>query len=540
MRLAILLMTLMLPGLASAEGPVIEWKENRYNPKPAGDDLILPMPCGGAMAFRRVVTPYAEGAMGDLGIEIGDEAGEYGYLRGRRRAYVAGPFPGDDGFTAFYMAKYEVAEAQYDVVMADECPEKKPRRKDFVARSGVTWFDAVRFTERYSVWLAQTAPDAAPRAGDTASYLRLPTEAEWEFAARGGAVVSPAEFREQIYPLDGDSLAEREAFGSTTSANGKVQPIGSLGANPLGLHDMLGNVAELTIDPFQLIRQGRQHGRAGGFVKRGGSANTDESRIASAARQEVRFFDPSTGQPVTDKYLGFRPVLTAIAIDSAASEAAYAEAARKAASPDLQTDIGEEEAKALAKLESAASLPNESERRNALLEIARTLDAARAERNLQRNRAIESLFLAAASSCATVIQQIRSLNVLHRREEDSRGVLEPVREMKKRGELGAEHLEELSRAEEAYATILARIEDIETRISGYLNTYSEFISGLQKDYGPDVTDPQADLLRRKMRQGAPRHFGGCVGLATSHLSSARESGRLDLAKWREDITSIDR
>lgn len=113
--------------------------------------------------------------------------------------------------------------------------------------------------------------------------------------------------------------------------------------------------------------------------------------------------------------------------------------------------------------------------------------------------------------------------MLHRREEDSRGVLEPVREMKKRGELGAEHLEELSRAEEAYATILARIEDIETRISGYLNTYSEFISGLQKDYGPDVTDPQADLLRRKMRQGAPRHFGGCVGLATSHLSSAREA-----------------
>lgn len=536
MRIAIPALLVLWPALLPASE--ITWKETRYNPRPAAGDLVLPMPCGGAMTFRKVVTPHAEGGLNDVRIEIGGEADEYNYLRGRRAAHIAGPFRDEDGFYGYYIAKYEVAQAQYDVVMVPECPDRAPRRKDFVAATRLSWFDATAFTEHYSVWLAKNAPEAAPRLEGAAAHLRLPTEAEWEFAARGGARVGAAEFREPVYPLNGATLPEHEAFGDTNSANGKVQPIGSLAPNPLGLHDMLGNVAELTFEPFYLIRHGRRHGRVGGFVKRGADANTEAARVSSSARQEVRFYDPASGAPILDKYLGFRPVISTIAIDSEAVADAYAAASAAAAAPDLQTEIGEQESRALADLEAAATIEDPTKRQSAMLEIARTLDAARAERNLQRDRAIESLFLAAASTCATAVQQFRALNVLNRRADSSRIAIESARDLKAQGLLGAETLAELGRAESAFASILARVADVEKRLNGYMRTYSEFIATLQGDYGPDVTNPQADLLRRKLDVAGPAALGRCLGLATVHLSDARESGRMETERWLEQIETI--
>ena len=42
------------PGLAWGQGPAITWPEALYNPKPLPKDILLPLPCGGAMAFRWV------------------------------------------------------------------------------------------------------------------------------------------------------------------------------------------------------------------------------------------------------------------------------------------------------------------------------------------------------------------------------------------------------------------------------------------------------------------------------------------------------
>ncbi|MEM8698563.1 MAG: SUMF1/EgtB/PvdO family nonheme iron enzyme, partial [Pseudomonadota bacterium] len=525
---------LALPAAAAGAEEPKPWRETRYNPKALLDDLILPMPCGGAMAFRKVVTPHAEGALSDVAIEIGGEAAEKSYLRGRRKAFVSGPFQDQDGFRAYYMAKYEISAPQYLVVMSETCPDKRFRKADFVPAAQINWFDAVAFTQRYSTWLHRNARAEMIAELGLPAYLRLPTEAEWEYAARGGAAVTTAEFREPVYPLGTATLAEFEAYGATSSANGKVQPVGSLSGNPLGLHDMLGNVAELMLEPFRPVRHGRSHGRIGGFVKRGGDANADLSQITAVTRQELLYFDETTGAPLSSKFIGFRPVISALAIGTEQDRAAYEDASRNAAAPDLQRELGTQEAKALADLEAAARIEDPRTRRTALTEIALTLDAARAERNRQRDRAIESLFLAAASTCNTAVQQIRNLRFARRQEEKAVAELEKIRRLRDEGNLTAEELAELPKAEEAVARIIARNSARAERIQGHLDTYAEFIATLQADYGPDVTDAQADLLRKKLGDEGRSVLLACLGLSSAHLDGARADGRLRTGVWLAD------
>ena len=98
-------------------------------------------------------------------------------------------------------------------------------------------------------------------------FARLPTEVEWEFAARGGTAVSQADFSERVFPMT-EGIVRYVWFAGAESANGKAQFIGLLKPNPLRLHDMLGNIDEMVFEPFRLNRLNRLHGQAGGYVVR--------------------------------------------------------------------------------------------------------------------------------------------------------------------------------------------------------------------------------------------------------------------------------
>ena len=73
--------------------------------------------------------------------------------------------------------------------------------------------------------------------GTTGVDYRLPTEAEWEFAARGGSEANAAESIDDVAWYEDNSDWE-------------PQPVGGKEANAYGLHDMLGNVAEWVIDEY--------------------------------------------------------------------------------------------------------------------------------------------------------------------------------------------------------------------------------------------------------------------------------------------------
>jgi len=133
----------------------------------------------------------------------------------------------------FYMDKTEVTVRQFKAFLADNSSYSWGGNWDNVARYSptddhpmiyVTWSDAVAYAE----WAGK----------------RLPTEAEWEYAARGG-------LEGKRYPW-GDEISHDDANYRETDGKDKwdeqAAPVGSFGANGYGLYDLAGNVWEWCAD----------------------------------------------------------------------------------------------------------------------------------------------------------------------------------------------------------------------------------------------------------------------------------------------------
>jgi formylglycine-generating enzyme required for sulfatase activity len=134
--------------------------------------------------------------------------------------------------------------------------------------------------------------------------FRLPTEAEWEYAARAGTT-GPFSFQDKI-------SADKVNYGGSStygvSSKGKFRektvPVGSLPANPWGLHEVHGNVWEWTCSAYDKNYGGSEEKCAGrndsGLrVLRGGSWNNRPRGVRSANRFR---YEPDT----RSDYIGFR------------------------------------------------------------------------------------------------------------------------------------------------------------------------------------------------------------------------------------------
>lgn len=220
-------------GPAQAAAPPA-WSESLYNPNPLPDDVLLPLPCGGAMAFRAVATPAPEA-----------------------RYPVRGPFAGRDTIPYLLVGKYEVTALQAQAIAAAATGQGCPR-----ARTGQLepqtgdWWDTLELADRWSQWLAAQAmalpacetgaSPCLPQVDGTAAFVRPPTDREWEYAARGGSAVSAQEFGAARYPMTA-GLSAHAWYAA--NADGALQPVGGRAAHPLGLYDLYGNAAEWVFGP---------------------------------------------------------------------------------------------------------------------------------------------------------------------------------------------------------------------------------------------------------------------------------------------------
>ncbi|ATE74993.1 MULTISPECIES: SUMF1/EgtB/PvdO family nonheme iron enzyme [Pseudomonas] len=356
---------LSLAGMVWAD----EGTDKLDNPKPLPDDVSLPLPCEGQMVFRYVYI-LAQGSLDDREISLGYpfSEGEAGYqqsfISGYRRDFINGQFtlkdlpkdwsksitplmPKTDANTPlkpmlYFIGKYEVTARQYAQVMAQaqslasgepapacealqaEIPQGMAGRLPKVKLSR---FEAERFSAVYSAWLMKYHKDLLPVSGRGTSaeegglgFVRLPTEVEWEFAARGGQAVSRQDLEGRLFPrrLDGSEsdgpLADWAVFNQVAGGTGqaaRLMPIGTKLPNPIGLFDVIGNAAEMVQESFQLVHAGRRQGTYGGFVVKGGNYLEGEGTLFTGMRREYSLF-AADGTEQNNETTGFRVAIGAL------------------------------------------------------------------------------------------------------------------------------------------------------------------------------------------------------------------------------------
>ena len=131
------------------------------------------------------------------------------------------------------------SDAVTGFAILDSYPEKKPEDHPV---AWITWRDAVAFCD----WLTQKE-QRANRLPERCIY-RLPSEAEWEYACRGGR--QKAMFWWGDSPADGHDRLAWRGNGSDPDSTSPVDASGARGRNGFGLADMLGNVRELCLDAW--------------------------------------------------------------------------------------------------------------------------------------------------------------------------------------------------------------------------------------------------------------------------------------------------
>lgn len=241
----------------------------------------------------------------------------------------------------FWMGIYEVTQAEYESIMKNQTVEIA--EEEYVLNSNpsknteqnlatdevqenrpvenISWYDAVYYCNAlsnktgkicaYKIEIAEidrtgSITSATVELDITANGYRLPTEAEWEFAARGGGLVAATDW---YYNYSGSNKIDSVCWDNFNSSR-KSHQVGLKSPNRLGLYDMSGNVAEWCHDFYHYISPTEETNPTGTLhgdfkVIRGGSFASSSEDCTVSKRD---YTEPAS----TFKDIGFRVVRTVI------------------------------------------------------------------------------------------------------------------------------------------------------------------------------------------------------------------------------------
>lgn len=235
-----------------------------YNPKPDPDDVIVSLPCDLKMAFRKVYTSTGNDKLQDNTFVAGN-ASDSSLSQGAHLRHIQGGFKDDKGYY-YLVSKYELLKFQVEAIRNNGvCPKITPKNR--IPVTNISYFDAQDIARQMTLFI-QGLGGTKNSLLQQDSFVRMLTDAEWEFAARGGLNVTKEQFSESIPAFNGEELRDIAWYQGPQSSNGRVQLPGLKKPNPLKIYDMLGNVQEMVNDFFNPVKEQRISGQVGGILRK--------------------------------------------------------------------------------------------------------------------------------------------------------------------------------------------------------------------------------------------------------------------------------
>jgi len=325
------------------------------------DELHLPLSDDVTIVFRKVRVPGDEYWFNPSRTKTFGDADADDIFETKVELQIFGSFPEGDNWY-YLLGKYELTKAQAaialgdgdmnkglqelavlsdgrdedDVALAERAASNKPLPPKTLAQPVryLDWFSVERLLQALNQRCFNYPPCAAklpfadpeeqrnagsgqPRADAARAFMRLPTELEWEYAARGGMVLVDDPRFNDVRPFEEAELGDYAYIDEQGPTRvGRRAPV------PGGLYDLFGNVKEYVADQF---KTGILEGRPGARMARGPSfGENTPADVRSSRREEVplyRFVEEGGElkvEPLRSPTVGLRLALGSKSLDGSA------------------------------------------------------------------------------------------------------------------------------------------------------------------------------------------------------------------------------
>jgi formylglycine-generating enzyme required for sulfatase activity len=186
----------------------------------------------------------------------------------------SGDFPAHSvTMSSYKIAKYPITQQQWEAIMGNNPSQFKGH--DLPVHN-ITWSNVQEYIQKLNTI--------------TGKNYRLPTEAQWEYAARGGKI-------SKEYKYSGSNNIDEVAWYNANSGR-EVHPVGTKAPNELGIYDMSGNVLEWCSNWYEAYTEDTQIDPVGPNsgeyrIVRGGHASLDaySSRVSSRLIVTQNYFN---------------------------------------------------------------------------------------------------------------------------------------------------------------------------------------------------------------------------------------------------------